>query len=71
MDFMEMREALKNVASRLAVDGNEDGFYGARPGTASLAMARAVPVEAISRHASAACIGYDPRIAPGSERKPN
>ena len=70
MDFMEMREALK-VAGCLAVSGNEEGFYGARPDSAIRATTRAPSIETISRHAASAVrIGYDPRIAPGSKRKP-
>ncbi|HEV2606783.1 MAG TPA: hypothetical protein VGT79_02255 [Xanthomonadaceae bacterium] len=65
MDFMEMREAL-SVAGCIAANSNQD-FYGARPSAASRAMAGASSIETISRHAaSAVCIGYDPRIAPGS-----
>lgn len=70
MDFMEMREALK-LAGCLVANGNEESFYGARPGAISQAIAGAASIETISRHAVAAAReGYDPRIAPGNKQKP-
>ena len=69
MDFTEMREAL-SVAGCIAANRNEEGFYGARPGAASRAIATATSLEATLRHAAeAAGIGCDSRIAP--ESKPN
>jgi hypothetical protein len=71
MDFMEMREAL-NAAGRFAVNGNEEGFYGARPLVAGLAIAGGASVEAISRHAAqAVCIAHGLRSAPEGKRKPD
>jgi len=70
MDFMEMREALK-LAGCLVANGNEESFYGARPGATSRAIARAAAVETISRHsAPTPQVGYEPRIAPANKRQP-
>jgi hypothetical protein len=70
MDFMEMREAL-NVAGCVAANGSQE-FYGARPGAANRAMARAATFKTIFLHdALPVCIEYVPRIAPGSKRKPS
>jgi len=71
MDFMEMREAL-SVAGCVAANGNEERFYGARPGAAQRVTAKAVPVETIPRHAEPrASSGDDPRIAQSSVRQPS
>ena len=70
MDFMEMREAL-SVAGYLTANGNQEGFYGARPVAAIRAMARPASVETSVRHAaSAADIEHAPRIARANKRKP-
>lgn len=61
MDFMEMREAL-NIAGCVAANGNEEGFYGARPGAAYRASARTVPAKTLSMDAEpSSSSGDDPR----------